>query len=67
MSALQGGDEGGEKKTTAKYHEAQITTHVLKAPLVNPNGEGAGDPGFTSTSDYAKNKSLPVYRGIFKG
>lgn len=37
---------------------------------MNPNGEdreGTEDPGFTSTSDYAKNKTLLVYRGIFKG
>lgn len=31
------------------------------------NGEGTEDPGFTSTSDYAKNKTLLVYRRIFKG
>lgn len=35
-----------------------------QGPPTQRHGE---DPGFTSTSDYAKNKPLPVYRGIFKG
>lgn len=63
VCATRGG-EGERRKVT------QITTHLLKTPLVNPNeedGEGTEDPGFTSTSDYAKNKTVLVYRGIFKG
>lgn len=66
MSVLQG---GGEKKTqwNITKHRSQF---IYYSPLVNPNGEdgeGREDPVFTSSSDYAKNKTLLVYRGIFKG